>query len=345
MKIRYGVLIVVMSLLYGCGATDTLTISVINPPTVYIPKNIKSVGIINRSTPSNDNKIYDDLDKVLSIEGKHLDEKGAARMVAGLSDELIRVHQFSEVKILEDVELDNPGMDVFPVSIPWGTVEEICRENDIEILFSLAFYDTDSEVKYDVDAVKVDVVPGLSIPAYEHRATVTTYIKAGWRIYNPVEKLVLDEYTSFKTVTLKGKGINPLNAYKTIIGREKAVLDQTGFMGREYISRINPYKIRVRRKYYVKGSSNFKTAERRAHTGNWNGAAKLWELELSSSKSKIAGRACYNMAIVCEINGDLEAAKIWASKAYEDYKDKNALSYVRVLSKRIAKNALIESQL
>jgi hypothetical protein len=50
------------------------------------------------------------------------------------------------------------------------------------------------------------------------------------------------------------------------------------------------------------------------------------------------------MAIVNEINGDLNAAMDWASKAYIDYKDKNALRYLRILENRMAKNALLAEQ-
>jgi hypothetical protein len=50
------------------------------------------------------------------------------------------------------------------------------------------------------------------------------------------------------------------------------------------------------------------------------------------------------MAIINEINGNLNAAIDWASKSYIDYKDKNALRYLRILENRMAKNALLAEQ-
>ena len=60
---------------------------------------------------------------------------------------------------------------------------------------------------------------------------------------------------------------------------------------------------------------------------------------------KIAGRACYNMAIINEINGDLNAAMDWASKSYTDYDISNALRYVNILKNRLANKRIIDHQL
>jgi hypothetical protein len=59
---------------------------------------------------------------------------------------------------------------------------------------------------------------------------------------------------------------------------------------------------------------------------------------------KIAGRACYNMAIINEINGDLDAALQWAQKSYEDYNDKLGIRYVRILENRKYKNDVVKMQ-
>jgi Flp pilus assembly protein TadD len=59
---------------------------------------------------------------------------------------------------------------------------------------------------------------------------------------------------------------------------------------------------------------------------------------------KVAGRAYYNMAIINEINGDLEAAVSWAQKAYSDYRNKRGLRYVRILENRKYNEEVLEYQ-
>jgi hypothetical protein len=102
--------------------------------------------------------------------------------------------------------------------------------------------------------------------------------------------------------------------------------------------------IRVPRIYYVRGNGNFKMAKRMARTGNWDGAAKLWQRETLNTKRKVAGRACYNMAIISEINGDLNEAIHWAQQAYENYNNRLALSYINILRNRQANDALAAEQ-
>jgi hypothetical protein len=100
----------------------------------------------------------------------------------------------------------------------------------------------------------------------------------------------------------------------------------------------------VSRDYFVRGSQNFKIARRKAESGNWDGAAALWKEETMSSKRKAAGRACYNMAIISEINGNLDEAMQWAQKSYEEYNNRLGLRYVRILESRKIRNNILEDQ-
>jgi hypothetical protein len=51
------------------------------------------------------------------------------------------------------------------------------------------------------------------------------------------------------------------------------------------------------------------------------------------------------MAIINEINGDLDAAVHYASKSYTDYKNKMALQYLHILKHRIEKNKQMQQQM
>ena len=59
---------------------------------------------------------------------------------------------------------------------------------------------------------------------------------------------------------------------------------------------------------------------------------------------ELAGRACYNMAIISEINGDLDGAIQWAQKSYENYNIRLALNYLNILKYRQSQNEILKSQ-
>lgn len=329
----------------ACHTTNVVTMSVIEPAPVELPQYIQKVGILNRSLPADKDKLLDKVDKVLSAEGMNLDKEGAEASVLGLKEELERNNKLVEVVVLEVEQIENPAYGNFPNPLPWEQVYAICDQNGLDGLFVLEFYDTDANIHYSTHQVNLPTPVGISVPALEHHASVHTVIKTGWRIYDNHEKQLVDEYLITEQLTTVGKGINPLEAAKAITGRKEAVKNSSYHIGRGYAMSIVPYRTRVQRDYYVKGSDNFKVAKRRAQTGNWDGAAELWLKETDNNKSKIAGRAAYNMAIINEINGELDAAIDWAQKAYADYGDKLGLKYVRVLQNRKVKAQAVDRQL
>src|SRR5690606_34247 len=137
---------------------------------------VKTIGIIDRSLPSKENENIDKLDKILSAEGKNLDKDAANQSVIGLYDELLNNDRFSEVKIIDSINVRSPGLGIFPSPLSWETVAKICNENRVDALFALSFYDTDTRIDYKAVPIQVGGVLGVKIPAIEHHANVSTLI-------------------------------------------------------------------------------------------------------------------------------------------------------------------------
>jgi hypothetical protein len=339
---KYSI-ILILAITFASCKTQQLYLNVIEPAPVTIPAYIKSVGVINRSMPTDETKAIDVIDKVLSLEGANLDKDGALESINGLSDELLNNERFTEVKTLNDIDFRTPKLEIFPTPLSWEIVDKICKETGTDALFSLEKFDTDTHINYSNR--KVDIKTPLGkIPGIEHQADMETIVKTGWRIYDPSAKMILDEFLYHESIVFSGRGINPLIAASALIGRKDAVKQVSNKAGHGYALRIIPFQLRVTRDYYVKGTDNFKIARRKAQMGKWDEAGKLWEKETSNSKMKIAGRACYNMAIINEINGDINSALQWAQKSYEDYNDKLAIRYVRILENRRYKNDVLKIQ-
>jgi Family of unknown function (DUF6340) len=339
---KYSIILIAAITLASCK-TQQLYLNVVEPATVTVPSYIKSVGVINRSMPTDKTRAIDVLDKVLSLEGANLDKEGAQESIKGLSDELLNNSRFTEVKALNDIDFRTPPLVMFPVPLSWEIVDQICKETGTDALFSLEKFDTDTHINYSTRKVDIKTPLG-SIPGLEHQADMETIVKTGWRIYDPAGKVILDEYNYEESIVFSGRGINPLLAAAALIGRKDAVNSVSNKAGHGYALRILPYQLRVMRDYYVKGTDNFKIARRKAQLGKWNEAGELWKKETENSSMKVAGRASYNMAIINEINGDLDAALQWAQKAWEDYNIKPALKYVRILENRKYKNDVLRIQ-
>ena len=331
--------------LASCSSTSRLTMNAVEPARISIPSNVTKVGIINRSLPSEKNRTTDEIDKILSLEGRNLDKEGAESAVTGLYDELSQNERFTTVSILDDITLQQKGLGVFPAALQWDAVNRICEAFDVDILFSLEFYDTDTKVDYKMEMVSVPNPFGVEVSLPGHLVTLNTFLKNGWRIYDRKNKQVLDEVVSNDHIVSVGQGINPVKAIEAIIGRKEAVLQNSTQLGYRYGLDIRPLRKRIARDYFVRGTDNFRVAQRKAQTNDWDGAAALWKKELNNAKEKVAGRACYNMAISNEINGNLEKAMEWASKSYSVYRNKDGLRYVNILRNRMVDRRLLDQQL
>ncbi|MCU0473846.1 MAG: DUF6340 family protein [Bacteroidales bacterium] len=342
MKKTLPVLLIIV-LLSSCK-TQQLYLNVVEPAPVTLSQDIKSVGVINRSIPTDETKILDVIDKVLSLEGVNLDKDGAEQAINGLSDELLNNKRFAEIKNLKDIDFRTPKLGIFPVPLSWDIVNKVCKETGTDALFALEYYDTDTRLNYSNRKVDVNTPLGITIPGIEHIAEMETIVKTGWRIYDPSSQVIADEFNHLESIVFTGRGINPLVAVASLTGRKEAIKEVSNKAGHGYALRLLPFELRVMRDYFVKGTNNFKIARRKAQLGKWDEAGQLWEKETNNPKMKVAGRACYNMGIINEINGDVDTALQWAQKAYEDYNIKLAREYSRILENRRMKRQILEEQ-
>jgi hypothetical protein len=314
---------------YSCSSTNLMSLSVTEPATVSLPPNAKSAAIVNRSLAADDSRTVDAIHRTISLESKDLQAAGAGASLTGLTDALIRSTRFDAVKTLNHLDLRSYGAGVFPVYLSWDTVEKICRENHVDVLFSLELFDAGSTV-------------GLNVANFIQVLNMKTQVKTGWRIYDPNTRNILDQFVIYRDLNCQGGNFFTLASAQ--LGRKEAVIKAGNRIGEDYASRVIPYSIRVSRFYYVRGNGSFSIAKRMAQAGDWGGAANIWGEATKSSSGKVAGRACYNMAIISEINGDLNGALQWAKKAYEVYGTPYALNFVNILQQRQSNDAVLKSQ-
>lgn len=334
---RIGIIIFLISVTLSSCKTNLVYIHSTNPAPVTLNKAIKKVGIISRTTPSDENKTLNTFHQAVSAESLKLIKESSSEAMRGLSDALIHYHRFDTIKTISDVELTTPVTGSFPSQLSWPQVESICQSHEVDLLFVLEVFSSELKVvPLNTPPPGLNTVVDVLNTAMQARVNIVTTVKIGWRIYDPHNQIIFDEYPMSENLIVTAGAVNIINTTEAMMGRKEAIKQSSNKMGSSYADRIIPYAITLTRDYYVKGSSNLKIATRRARTGNWNSAGELWLKDTKSTKRKIAGRACYNMAILNEINDDLETAISWAQKAYEDYNNKLALQYVNILKNRKA---------
>jgi len=336
-----GLLVIVI--ISSCK-TNYLYKQVLNPAPVTIAPFVKKVGVLNRSIPTADSKTYNTIHEIISGEGPEMIPQGSAEAIRGLKDALMANNRFEEIVLLPLPEAKGAAAGMVNSPLSWEQIDTLCRRYNLDAIFALEMFDT----QFKMNNILNQVNPGnlgqgmLSGPP---QISMATTVKTTWRIYDPANRIICDEFSLWHTLTFNGTGGGAiLGTTDALAGRKEAVKRTAYKVGNIYADRLRAYWITITREYFIKGNGAFKIAKRKARTGNWDGAAELWKNETNSPKRKIAGRAYYNMAIYNEISGNLDAALDWASKSYENYGNRLALRYVNILKNRKYKDNVLQSQ-
>lgn len=343
MKTSRTLLAVIPALLLS-NCMSSVSVQVMRPADITLPEHINKIAVINRSLSDKDNKLLNVVEGALTGEGLFMDRFGSEECLGGLSDVLVESPRFDVIKPV-NVELKGTGTSAFPKPLSWDEVTRICAENNADALALLEAFDSDSDIDVEMEKSESKDKAGNVIVNIEHLADMKMKVTSGWRIYDPKTKVIIDEHKASDYQSFNAMGKTEEEAISHLTPKRDAV-NRTGYYaGKQYGYRIAPMWIRVSRSFYAKGSDGMKTAARKAHTNNWDGAAEIWKgLAERSNVEKLKGRASYNMALASEINGKMDIALMWARKSYEDYGNKRARSYVRTLEQRKADEERLKEQ-
>ncbi|MBC8768497.1 hypothetical protein H4O18_10885 [Arenibacter sp. BSSL-BM3] len=335
-----GLLMIIIS----CSPTKQIVLQTIEPSPVNISKKIKKIGIINRSILPDVEEDETGLNRMVSAEEQWLAEQGRDAALTGLFNELLKDNRFQSIKMLDSVQEGLLNFDTGNDSISWASIEQICQAHNVDAIFSMSYFDAETTVSVKKTSMMQPNLMRVKVKVPAQEITLETLIENGWKIYYPNKNEIIDEFVFNGQVVSKGKGTNRIEAYRAIEGRKDTLVEQSKSTGSNYGQRLLPYENNVERSYFTRGNDNLDLAGKLIENGDLEGASVLWEKDVENSNPRIAGRACYNMAVINEINGDLKSAMEWATKSHTDYDNKEALEYLDVLKNRLTQNQILEQQ-
>ncbi len=320
-----------MILLSGCSKWGWVDLRYPTSPMIQLPESINKIAVVNRSLVREEDKNRNTFEAVSTAEVAGSDKFASDECLKAVFD---RMNGWSDIEIVipSKTRLYGTGTRETPELLNWDSVAFICDQNGADALLVLENFDSNSDLIASTVTGQVGaVINGQTQPVVPRqiRMNVISY----WRLYDPKNRKIIDQYQTSTFLVFEnpdGLTIPPPDA-----------LPQTAYAaGSEYIGRFLPGFYMVRRDMYKRGKADakqqFLRAFRHAETADWQGAMELWKPLTNHSKRKVAGRACLNMAVACEVLGDNQGAIDWATKAYQEYKDKTARNYVSALKYRLS---------
>lgn len=107
------------------------------------------------------------------------------------------------------------------------------------------------------------------------------------------------------------------------LNHRKLLLNTAEYLGISFGSKIVPSWLKIERSLYKSGNIDMRQAEKYCMAGEWLKAADIYNRETKNRKRNIAAKAKYNMALVCEMEENLDAAINWLVLSYSSFKWNN----------------------
>lgn len=324
---NYTICLFILVILFsGCSKYGYVNLNYPIRPAVYMPENVKTVAVVNRSLASKNDKESKISEAIATAEIAGSDKIASDECLKGVFDRMNGQRGITIV-IPQKARLYGTGTRVTPELLDWKQVQSICTKEKADALLVLENFDSNSDLIRSAITNQVQNVIRGNTPRPELPGQVRVNVLAFWRLYDPSTKTIADEYSSSHNMTFNGIVIPP-----------DALPNAAYDAGQEYIQRFLPSYYNVRRDMYKKGTGadkeNFLTAFRRAEVANWQGAIDAWTEILKHTTRKNAGRACLNIAVSYEVLGNTDLALQWAQRSYQEYGDDLARTYAKTLLAR-----------
>lgn len=339
----FSVLVIAgMALTTSCK-TASQQMQILKPATITMPSSVKQLGIINRSLPAEGQGLKNFLEGFVTGESIGADREGSMQCVRGLASGLNNGPRFTAV-VIEGVDYRGTGTAQWPEFLDWNNVDELCNRFRVDAIIALETFDSD--ISLDKRSADVErVIDKQKVVVKEYYADLRMRVRSGWTVYSPGDRQIVDRNGFSDEMRWNGSGDSPQQALNKLPAKRKAINESGFYSGNQYAYRISPSWFTENRVYFKSGNDDFKAAHKLVKKGRWQEAVPIWNKLSASRDTETAGRGCYNMALASEMEGKLDLAYEWASRAWQQHHLKKSRYYINILSNRINQQKQLDLQM
>ncbi|MCK4629852.1 MAG: hypothetical protein KAT40_00315 [Bacteroidales bacterium] len=304
-------------------STSKFVVDVTKPPSIEIPVDIGRILIANRCLKEEFEKPDEVVKGLIAGEGPVINQAGAKKAVESVIDDIRYAPGMEPVYTSAVPRVDTLDKK-FPQSLDWIIVENLCRQYNSDALLSLEVFNTNTYIDYGYyqrretkDHVKIWSNTKVYNKNIDHipLARLRVEITAGWRIYYPADKQIVVEELKKHTQLWEFEGKTQKEAMRNLPSKMFAVEEAGKLAGIDFSSRLYPKRTTVERVLFIKGSRDFKIANQHLKQRHWKSAATIWKKYTNDPDNKIASAALFNLAVINEMEGNIEEAFRLAKQA------------------------------
>lgn len=240
-----------------------------------------------------------------------LDSLAADTTIRALAELMFESGRYDVVIPVERNFHRNISYELLPDTLNSDQVNEICRNFNTDALMVLErFY-----VKTMADFTEQRYMDSSNGQVNSYNATLDLKYSAHFRIYKPGAKTLVKEIAVTDTIYWESDDYTLERLFGKLPSVKKAIISAGIKAALDVDSKLSPTWISERRGYFLFSAKN-DPGQQFMNKNDYEQAEKYWADLAKSKNKKIRSKAEYNLALISELNGDLNKAIEYGVKSY-----------------------------
>ena len=308
-NMKIGVLYLLpLLLLSSCQTYSLYEFQSLKAPAIVIPSDVKTIGFVNRNTSFDIDSLSDYymLDDNVLIDTTDYNEMMANNCYYGFAENFSGTLGIDSISFISLNNKHVEGKRQYP-ALQWNVVDSICLATTSDILICLE----DLQIFNKYSVVKDEGYYGVT--DINHFSV--------WRVYDPLDQKIYNEQVIQDSLFTEVDSYSYEKLIQNKLPKRSEIFPDVAYqIGSNYADLFAPKWINYTRKFFVTGDNRLSVAKYYIAQENWDAMILLWEEIANEDNDKLAGRACYNLAIAYEIKEDFTKANHWIRKSIFHYK-------------------------
>lgn len=299
------------------------------PAKEALPDDIQSLTLMNRSI---NNQFMEHQEDTLEnyfyrhnyqLSAVVLDIDAADTTLLVLADLLYASGRYDVVVPLERNIPKNISYNLIPDTLNTEFVRQICETYQTDALMVMEQFSTKAMTDYSAESYR-----SMDGTFNTYYASLDMKYNAFFRIYKPGNKTI--EIPIADTIYWENGDVDLEFLFVRLPSVKEAVINAGIKVALDIDSKISPTWKREKRGFFVLDRGKDQTRQWMEENKTQE-AREYWMQMTQSDKKKIKSRAEYNLALVSELEGDIDQAMEWALKSYNTYYQHQTEIYIKKL--------------
>jgi len=322
--------------LFSCkGNFAALTIENSQPAKEELPDDIQSITLMNRSMTSEfENYREDSLQNYFYRKGYQLskivlDSTAADTTIMALAALLYESGRYDVVVPVERNMKRELSYYFHPDPLTPEQVTKICSDYDTDALMVLERFVTKTMADFTSEKY-LDASAGYFRSYY---ASLDLKYNAYFRIYQPGKTAPVKEINLIDTINWESADNTQELMLRKLPSIKQALINAGIKTALDVDEKLSPTWTSEKRGYFLfKGKDD--PGKKFMDESNFQEAEKYWAELARSANKKIRSKAEYNLALISELDGDIDEAMEWGLKSFYSYYRYQTETYLKKLEAR-----------